>query len=191
MSDAVNSTAGANATRVVDAGAWRAAINPTPDERGRLVRLASRFSRNAHDAEDAVQSALLLAEQKRGQLREGDKRWAWMCRIVVQQCQLTHRQRQTRQGHEWSAGVERHAPRSDAPIIESAEFDALLERLVAALPLQQRTALVLRHFESMSYADIAAIMDVAESTARVHVRTAREALRAAIVEQHPEWSRGG
>lgn len=67
----------------------------------------------------------------------------------------------------------------------------MLERLVAELPTQQRTALVLRHFEQMAYPDIAAVMEIAESTARVHVRAAREALRTAIVSRHPEWTPRG
>jgi RNA polymerase sigma factor (sigma-70 family) len=156
------------------------------------VHLASRFVRSVHDAEDAVQSALMLAEQRREQLRDGDKRWAWLCRIVIQQCQLTHRQRQSRHAHERAAGRERHtvAEARSAPHV-AAEFDAMLETLVHQLPPQQRTALVLRHFEEMSFADIAAVMEVAESTARVHVRAAREGLRTAIVKRYPEWMPGG
>ena len=40
----------------------------------------------------------------------------------------------------------------------------------------------------MSYAEIAEMMGVAESTARVQVRDAREALRAAIAEKSPDWA---
>jgi RNA polymerase sigma factor (sigma-70 family) len=39
---------------------------------------------------------------------------------------------------------------------------------------------VLRHLEEMSYAEIAEIMDVSESTVRVQVRNALENLRAKL-----------
>lgn len=189
MSDAANFTASRDAAPEAARGAWAAAIDPTPEAHRRLVRLAGRFVRNVHDAEDAVQTALLLAEQRRAQLRDEDKRWAWLCRIVIQQCQLTHRQRQTRHTHERQAGFERSGE-TRGTMRDAAEFDAMLEQLVAELPPQQRIALVLRHFEEMEYGEIAAVMDVAESTVRVHVRAAREALRTAIVERHPQWRPG-
>ncbi len=65
---------------------------------------------------------------------------------------------------------------------------ALVKELIKALPERQQTALILRHLEDMSYAEIAEMMGVAESTARVQVRDAREALRAAIAEKSPDWA---
>ena len=40
----------------------------------------------------------------------------------------------------------------------------------------------------MSYAEIAEMMRITESTARVQVRDARESLRAAIAEKSPDWA---
>jgi RNA polymerase sigma factor (sigma-70 family) len=46
-----------------------------------------------------------------------------------------------------------------------------------ALPPQQRAAVVLRFYEDLEYGDIAAILGVAEPTARSHVHRALAALR--------------
>ena len=72
--------------------------------------------------------------------------------------------------------------------VETRELGGILKTLLAELPEKQRTALVLRHLEGMAYRRIAEVMEISESTARVHVRAAREALREMIVKRYPEWA---
>ena len=61
-------------------------------DRESLVRLAYRFLWNYHDAEDAVQEALIAAQAKGGQLKDRGKWASWLYRIVVQRCLLFWRQ---------------------------------------------------------------------------------------------------
>ena len=158
-------------------------------DRGRLVRLAYRFLWNWHDAEDAVQDALALAQQKRSQLKDQAKWQFWVRRIVIQQCHL-QRRRSIRWGAVWSRlkhqlKARQHQSGGD---LGTAELSRIVRELIASLPERQQTALVLRHLEQMEYSNIAAVMQIAESTVRVHVRAAREALRKAILERYPEWA---
>ena len=53
-------------------------------------------------------------------------------------------------------------------------------RVCEALPRQQRAAVVLRFYEDLEYAEIAAILGVAEATVRSHVHRALAALRAEL-----------
>jgi RNA polymerase sigma-70 factor (ECF subfamily) len=158
-------------------------------DRGQLVRLAYRFLWNWHDAEDAVQDALALAEQKRSQLKDHGK-WAfWVRRIVIQQCHL-QRRRSTRWSTVWvrlkhQLGARQQPSGGD---LGAAELSPIVKELIASLPERQQTALVLRHLEHMDYSAIAAVMQVAESTVRVHVRSGRETLRKAILKRYPEWA---
>lgn len=158
-------------------------------DRGQLVRLAYRFLWNWHDAEDAVQDALVLAEQKRSQLKDQAKWQFWVRRIVIQQSHL-QRRRGARWGAVWARlkhqfGARQHQSSGD---LGTTELSRIVRELIASLPERQQTALVLRHLEQMEYPSIAAVMQIAESTVRVHVRAAREALRKAILKRYPQWA---
>lgn len=153
--------------------------------RGLLLRLAYRFCWNHADAEDAVQNALLLATRKEHQLADRGKLWPWVRSIVVTQCRELLR-RGARRGEVESSYEP--PPKHEMDPLARSELSGMVKELIKALPERQQTALVLRHLEDMSYAEIAEMMGVAESTARVQVRDAREALRAAIAEKSPDWA---
>ncbi|HMM87531.1 sigma-70 family RNA polymerase sigma factor [Azohydromonas sp.] len=56
---------------------------------------------------------------------------------------------------------------------------ALLDRALAQLPAEHREVLLLREIEDLSYAEIAAVLDVAEGTVKSRLARARAALIAA------------
>ncbi len=153
--------------------------------RGLLLRLAYRCCWNDADAEDAVQNALLLATRKQHQLADRGKLWSWVRSIVVTQCKELSRRGARRSEVESS---HEPPPKPENDTLARGELSGMVKEMITALPERQQTALVLRHLEDMSYAEIAEMMGVAESTARVQVRNAREALRAAIAEKSPDWA---
>ena len=59
-------------------------------------------------------------------------------------------------------------------------------RVCQGLPRQQRAAVVLRFYEDLEYAEIAAILDLAEPTVRSHVHRALAALRVQLTAQEDE-----
>jgi RNA polymerase sigma-70 factor (ECF subfamily) len=152
--------------------------------RAELVRLAYRFLWNQADAEDAVQDAMLHASQKIHQLENRDKIWHWIRAILVRQCQdmLRHRVSLSVRHEKIRKRVSDMASDSGRRDTENAYFTDKLSQLIATLPERQRTAIVLRHLEDLPYAEVAAIMEIGESTARVHVRDARESLRQKVEE---------
>lgn len=158
-------------------------------ERGLLVRLAYRLLWNLDDAEDAVQNALLLASRRRDQLADRNRFGSWLRSIVIRQCQDIRRAG-LRRKRNLDAARKENAPHREAPLFdaERSELRDSIRSLIGTLPERQRTALVLRHLEEMSYGAIAAVMGISESTARVHVRNAREALRVAMLERDPQWA---
>lgn len=156
-----------------------------------LVRLAYRFCWNGDDAEDAVQHALVLATRNQHQLADRSKLWSWVQSIVVRQCHSLLRSGARRRKAETDNGAGVRAASTDASPttrLLRREFTELVKRMVGTLPDRQQTAIVLRHLEGMSYREIAELMDVSESTARVQVHNARELLRQAILAEHPEWA---
>ncbi len=159
--------------------------------RGLLVRLAYRFCWNVDDAEDAVQSALSLAMQRRSQLADRGRLWVWVRSIVIRQCfeirRTEQRKRKLAKAIETESG-KRHSAPAAAPA-DASELAEVLRSVIPALPEKQQTAIVLRHLENMDYAAIGEVMGISESTARVHVRNGKESLRRLIAARYPEWAR--
>jgi RNA polymerase sigma-70 factor (ECF subfamily) len=74
-------------------------------------------------------------------------------------------------------------PAADAAL-DRLELRAAFATLSARLPTKQRTAFVLREIEGLETAEVARIMDVAESTVRNHLLQARRALREGLEREY-------
>jgi RNA polymerase sigma-70 factor (ECF subfamily) len=155
-----------------------------------LVRLAYRFCWNRADAEDAVQSAFVIAAARSGQVRQSGKHLAWMRSIVVRQS-LERLRRAKRERRAQLATIRPAASHCDRDPTAADELADLLRELLPLLPERPRIAVVLRHLENMDYAELAAVMEIEPSTARVLVRNGRERLRELMLERYPEWGGEG
>jgi len=152
---------------------------------GRAYRLAWSLLRNPEDARDVSQEAFLRVYQSAGRFR-GDARFStWFYRVLVNLC-LDHRRRRrwwqqpvTQDRDEDEALVERQPAREPDPGDRLAEEETMEQvwEAVHRLPPQQRAAVMLSVHEEMSTADIAAVLDCAEATVRVHLHRAVQALR--------------
>jgi RNA polymerase sigma-70 factor (ECF subfamily) len=161
-----------------------ARLTPDGEARDRLYRLAYRFVWNQADAEDAVQSALAAAWRHAGQLRQSDKWWTWLCSIVVQRCRESRRKESVRRQH--VPTYARFVPREEIPnVAEDLEFADRVRELLPRLAGRQYEVIVLRHLQGMSYDEIAAVLGISASTARVHAQAGREALRGMLFECEP------
>jgi RNA polymerase sigma-70 factor (ECF subfamily) len=155
-------------------------------QRDRLVRLAYRFLWNQDDAEDVAQDALTIAIDRSEDLRDDDKWWSWMCRIVVHRCHELGRRRKRWQKHEPMvvAGINQQA---EAPSLEEqAQPSDRMRDCLNKLPKRQQEVIVLRHFEGMPYERIAEVLEIKAATARVHARAGREMLRTLLLEHWTE-----
>ena len=137
-----------------------------------LLRFAYLVTGSQVAAEDAVQSALVSACGKWSWVGRRDDPDAYVRRMVVN----AHISAWRRAGRRESpvAEVRERAAADPAPAV--AEHDAVW-RMCADLPPQQRAAVVLRFYEDLDYAEIAAVLGVAEPTVRSHVHRALASLR--------------
>lgn len=159
----------------------------SPSARDRLFRLAYRLLWNRADAEDAVQDALLAAHDRSAQLKDANKWWPWVCRIVVQKCRLLGRRASLRKRHE-QVLAELTPTHEKVMSSGSAEAKAMVIEILDELPRRQREVLVLRHLQGMAFEEIANVLELSPETARVHAQRGRERLLALIEQRHPEWS---
>jgi RNA polymerase sigma-70 factor (sigma-E family) len=143
-----------------------------------LLRFAYLVTGSQHAAEDAVQSALTRACEKWSRVRRTTDPDAYVRRMVVN-------------AHisAWRRGGRRELSVAEVRDTEVADHAAgvatgdAVWRVCGTLPPQQRAAVVLRYYEDLEYAEIAAILGVAQATARSHIHRALAAMRAELQEE--------
>ncbi len=141
-----------------------------------LVRLGLVLSGSQQDAEDLAQETLLKAHQSWAKVQSADSPDAYVRRIALN-LYLSGRRR-------WRPRFIGLDAASDVASPEPASEDEQgLRRLVAGLPLRQRTALVLRFYLGLSTAEIAEDMQLSPASVRSAVARAQETLRTQLAVQ--------
>lgn len=158
----------------------------------RAARIAWHYLRDPAEVDEVVQDAFLKAFTHLPSFREDLFFELWFTRILVNACldRLKARGRRAR----WlvSAETREHllpdGPPSREPSPEAAllakEQRARLEAAVDRLPLRQRTAMILSHFEGRTTREVGAVMGLSESTVRVHLFRAVRKLRDGLVREN-------
>ena len=138
--------------------------------------LARWLARSADDAEDIVQEAMLRAFRAFEGVR-GDTVRPWLM-AIVRNCFRDH----SAKGRRNVASVEAldqavdDAPSPEAEAAAASE-GRRIERMLAQLPQDYRTVLVLREFEDMSYREIAEAAGVPIGTVMSRLARARALLK--------------
>jgi len=139
-----------------------------------LLRLAFVLTGNAADAQDVVQDALSRVLPRWDRIAKADNVDAYVRRMVVNAHISWWRRFRRRE----SPVEQVHDSTVPAPV-----GDVGLWAACAALPRDQRVAVVLRFYEDLSYAQIASLTGCAEATARSRVFRGLAALRTTLGEE--------
>jgi RNA polymerase sigma-70 factor (sigma-E family) len=146
---------------------------------GPLLRLAYLLTHDHRDAEDLVQEVLLAALRKWDTVEAADRPDAYIRRMLVNNHITSQRRRMSREVPFDPDLVSIGDPQS---LARHDEIDARswAAGVMARLPDQQRTVLVLRYYERLDDAEIAEFLGVARGTVRSLASRAFASLR-----QHP------
>ena len=136
-----------------------------------LLTYIQRMMGNRHLAEEIFQEVFFVVWQKRRQYKFPKRFRAWLYTIAANRCRQDLRRPtfvtttmepdwETADSGSWSAPV-------DSAI--ATEQATLVNHAVAQLPAQQRTVVVLRVWNGLSYAEIADVIGKSEATARSHM----------------------
>jgi RNA polymerase sigma factor (sigma-70 family) len=153
--------------------------------------LARWLLRDATAAEDAVQEASMRAFRYIDSLRGDDPR-PWWLGIVRNTCfTLLERERNGPDvvelddaGFEAAQGAAERSTSDPAALFEQRDLRARLDAAIRALSPLLREVIVLREFEDLEYAQIAAIIAVPVGTVMSRLSRAREKMRAALAQTH-------
>ncbi|HZZ38433.1 MAG TPA: RNA polymerase sigma factor [Acidobacteriaceae bacterium] len=144
-----------------------------------LYRVAFSVTRNAAEAEDAVQETFLRVLRHEARLSEIRDYRVWLVRIVWNIVLDKKRRAKTRPENEDIADQARTLPsgdrRADAMVISLQEQGRILT-LIDKLPAREREALLLSAVEELTTAEIAAALGTTESSIRSRIFRARREL---------------
>jgi RNA polymerase sigma factor (sigma-70 family) len=147
-------------------------------------RFARWLTQAPGDADDVVQEAILRAFRAFDTLRGSDVK-AWLM-TIVRNCHSTALKQRQRRAFvplpEENDVQDGHAMTATTPDPEDDSIrrdeQRTLERLIAALPEEHRTVLMLREIEEMDYRQIAQITNVPIGTVMSRLARSRAALKA-------------
>jgi RNA polymerase sigma-70 factor (ECF subfamily) len=145
-----------------------------------LFTAAYRITGSVDDAMDATQNAFVNAYENLHTFNPSYRFFSWIYRIAVNQSlNLVSRRRP---GGELDLDTPAKTPNPEAALGES-ENRRHLVRALDSLEANDRTLLVLKHFQGFSYREIAEILDLEEKTVKSRLFTARKRLRRNLLGQ--------
>jgi RNA polymerase sigma factor (sigma-70 family) len=152
-----------------------------------LYGFVSRVLGDEEAARDTCQEALLKAYQNLDRLREPDRFKSWLHAIALNLCRDRGRSAKNRALRE--VGLDDSQPlepvSEDADPLEEAErrnVGEVLGAVLARLPMDQRTAIVLREFQGFSSSEIGTLTGVSAATVRSRIFYGLKALRRMLPE---------
>ena len=176
-----------------DADLLRAHVDGDPQAFAELVRrhrdrlwaVALRTIGDREEAADAVQDALLSAHRNAARFRGDAAVTTWLHRIVVNACLDRLRRRQAHPTVPLPDGSRTdERPSAPEPAAPEPDHDTALvvRQALAALPVEQRAAIVLVDVQGYPVAEASEILGVAEGT--IKSRCARGRARMAVALGH-------
>jgi len=153
-----------------------------------LVRFALRYLRSADDAEDAVQTVFARIWRGRAVWRVpgGLVDYLYLAVRNASLDRLEHRavvrrwrERRVEEIRRAAIDDPGHAPEADA-LLSRAELDAAVERGLAELPPKRREICLLRLFHDLSYAQIAARLNISLKTVETQLARGLRELRGRV-----------
>ena len=137
------------------------------DMRNSMLRLACSILKEQHEAEDAVQDAIVLAWRKLDTLKNDTAFRTWMMRIIINTCRSMQRKSKR---YVLKDSVE-------LPLLNEDSVRDELWESVCALEERLRVPIVLHYYEGFSIVEIARIERRPAGTIATRMSRARKILR--------------
>jgi RNA polymerase sigma-70 factor (ECF subfamily) len=145
-----------------------------------LINVVYRMCGDPILAEDAAQEAFFRAWKHIGRF---DPRYPfrnWLYRIAINTAlDFIRREKETVVLEDLPLQTANGLPE---PSLERREQTLAVQQAILALPEAQRSALILREYEGLSYAEISAVLGIPVGTVMSRLNYARSSLRAALAD---------
>lgn len=167
----------------------------------KIMGLISRYVHDADEVQDVAQEAFVKAYRALPGFRGDSAFYTWLYRIAINTAKnyLVSRSRrppgtdiEVEEAEYFDGGSALREIENPENALLGEELRAVVERAMADLPDELRTAVTLRELDGLSYEDIAEIMNCPVGTVRSRIFRAREAIdkqvRAQLEGVEPEES---
>ncbi len=153
----------------------------------RIYAVAYGLLGNREDALDAVQEAFIKAYKSIDRFKGKSGFYTWMYRIATNAAIDLGRKQSRRDEVEFREEIEADEERGSYPVAPASESPAgklmkkelgeLIDDAIQQLPEDQRTAVVLREIEGLSYREIAKVMKCSQGTVMSRLHYGRKKLQ--------------
>jgi RNA polymerase sigma-70 factor (ECF subfamily) len=187
MTEQINSCTDLELVDQVKAGNRKAFSTLVKRHQKALMRLSIRFMKDIDAAEDVVQEAFIKSYERIASFEGRASFKSWLFQIAVNTAKNKLRSRKdVTDIDDIQLGV---AAVAETTLVHGSVAD-ILHKFVDELPPRQKTALVLRVYDDLSFKEIAEIMECPYDTAKANYRHALMKLKTDL-EEHSElkqWS---
>ncbi|HVR29224.1 MAG TPA: sigma-70 family RNA polymerase sigma factor [Thermoanaerobaculia bacterium] len=141
-----------------------------------LYNGAYRITLHAADAGEATQTAFVKAFTHLDRFDTARSFFSWIYRILVHESLDLCAQRRRFTPYQSSTDVRRE-PRDPERELEATEVVEQVRRALGTLSPDHRTVIALRHYDGLSYREIADLLELDETTVKSRLYEARQRLR--------------
>lgn len=156
----------------------------------KVLNLAFRLMGDREEAHDLAQEVFIHAYQAYDRFRGEAEVFTWLYRITVNLAKNRYKQLQREREHRWEILEESDEEEEEVEpfewedtklspetLLEQKELSEAIQKAIDELPEDQRTTLVLRDIEGLSYREIARIQGCSVEAVKSRLFRARSTLR--------------
>jgi len=145
----------------------------------RLVRFAMTITGNQPDAEDALQGAFSRIAGKPRLLARADSPWPYLIRTVRNEAlRILQKRRHITSSDSLDARPSGSEDSETAMVFE--ETNERVRRVLGTLPQSQYEVVILKHWEDLTFAEIAEALGLSQNTVASRYRYAMEKLQRSL-----------
>jgi len=145
------------------------------EEYPKMVALAAAVSGDRIHAEDIAQEAMSKLNYQWDKVSEFDKPGAWLRRVTINLAISSKRKFLS------EAKAFMKIQNDQCQLVQPSSDDEYVWKHVKKLSKMQRSVVALHYLEGLSLKDVAEILDIKASTARVHLHRAKESLHSQLI----------
>lgn len=156
---------------------------------GTIVNFLYRFVNDRSDAEELAQEVFLRVHRARTNYEPRARFSSWLYKIATNVALKAVRKSRRRGLRNPTEVSQNSGSRNDIPdsrpsaesVLADAELEKALRSAVAALPKNERLALILRRYQELSYREIAAAMNCTEGAVKTYLHRGKLRVRRQLL----------
>jgi RNA polymerase sigma-70 factor (ECF subfamily) len=147
----------------------------------RIYNFCLKYFADHDQAMDMTQQTFITVYQKIDRLKDADSFKYWLYKIALNHCREEDRRQKRRKWY--SIFVNEDASRLESGIglpheeYQQREREELIAGLLAGLPEEQRTIVIMKEYEGMKFREISETLNISENTAKSRLYYGLKALR--------------